>query len=96
MIKQDVCKAADENKIAWDGDPVFKMICSQIVGKTCLDKMSPSELKEIYIEITTNPAAFSKIKNNSLDQLFFRDNFDYSDGNYLSRVKLRQKNRRKK
>lgn len=91
MRAEDLHRAAEDQGILWDNDPVFMMICSQLTNKKHLDDMSSSELQRVYKEITTNPAVFSKKQNNALDNLFIRKNHDYGSGDFLDRLRSRQK-----
>ena len=74
MNATDIHKAADEQSILWDDDPVFKIICKQLTGKTCLDKMSSHELELVYGEISLRPEAFSKNYTNESNDFLFKQN----------------------
>ena len=89
MKTEDIHSAANEAGILWDNDPVFKMICSQITGKSCLDSMAPSELEAVYTEITTNPGVFSKSSANFAKDSFLKQNYDYDSGDFLDRIRTR-------
>jgi hypothetical protein len=97
---KDIHNIANKEGILWDDDPIFKMICRQLTGKGHLDEMSSSELNVIYSEITNNPAAFTKMYDNSLDNIFnnnssnnafIRKNYDYDSGDFLDRIRSRKK-----
>lgn len=91
MKVKDLHTIANEKGILWDNDPVFLMICSQLTGKQHLDDMTSSELQMVYEEITTNPAVFSKNQDNSLDDSIMKKNYDYDSGNFLDRIRSRQR-----
>jgi hypothetical protein len=86
MNKNDIHRLADSKNIAWDNDPVFKMICKCLTGKSHLDEMGSLELKKVYEELVSNPSVFSQ-NNASMDGLVFKQNHDYDTGNFLDRVR---------
>ncbi len=95
MNKEDIHNAAEKNLILWDDDPIFKMICRQLTGKECLDKMAPKELKLVYEEITLNPAVFSKRLTDEAKDFYFKQNYDYESGDFLDKVRKRLRNKKR-
>tara|TARA_Y100000034_G_scaffold136958_1_gene217589 strand:+ start:1821 stop:3620 length:1800 start_codon:yes stop_codon:yes gene_type:complete len=47
VTKEDIHNLADDLNIPWDDDPDFMDYSERVTGKTCLDKMTPSELEDL-------------------------------------------------
>lgn len=90
MKAQDIHELAEKNRIAWDDDPVFMMICEQLTGKAHLDSMDSAELQMVQEEIATNPAVFTKKEDYSYDHVFSQ-NHDYNVANFLDILKRRRR-----
>jgi hypothetical protein len=90
MKVKDLHNIADKENILWDNDPVFMMICKQLTNKEHLDDMDSLELQRVYEEITTNPAVFSKRRDDSIGN-FFKKNYDYNSGNFIDRIRSRRR-----
>lgn len=45
--KEEIHRLATKAKISWDDDPKFKRWSKHLTGKSCLDKMSPTQLAKM-------------------------------------------------
>ena len=45
--KREIHRLADKKGIPWDDDPKFKRMSKRVTGESCLDNMSPAQLKKM-------------------------------------------------